>query len=481
MLRASLLRSSTLRFALICIALFSGGVFALFGYVYWSTASFVQAWSDRAIAAEYAVLLQDYDRGGHDALAASISWRIAERRQERYLLADDSFARVVGDLDAWPKLGRDGAGFMDFTGAAADPQSRPPNIRAKFGALPDGYHLLVGHNTDELGQLVAAIKTSFVGAIVLMFTLAGAASLSVSRRTVGRIEAINATTREIMRSGLSSRIPVRGTKDEWDQLSENLNSMLDRIEKLMQEIKQVSDNIAHDLRTPLSRMRGHLERASRQGRDADAAQALVRDTISELDSVLMLFSAILRIARLEAHEGAGAFRMIDLSKIASEVAELFDAAAEAKGGHVELVAVRPVWTTGDRDLLFDALANLVDNALKHGSGGGEVKIEVLRRGDCPVLSVCDHGPGIPADELKHVLKRFYRLERSRSAPGNGLGLSLVAAVAQLHGAELQMSGNRPGLRVELRFPPPKVATTAAPQYDPARAKPRRCEQGQPPV
>ncbi len=454
---ASLLRSSTLRFALICIALFSAGVFSLFGYVYWSTASFVRAWSDRAIAVEYAELRQAYDEGGRNALAAAITSRAAQRRLDRgtYLLADKSFTPIAGNLNDWPQLKGDGAGFANF--AAPRAQDRPPRIRAKFDALPNGDHLLVGRDIDELDQLVRTIETGFIGAIVLMFTLAGAASLSVSQRTVGRIEAINATSREIMRSGLSSRIPVRGTRDEWDQLSENLNSMLDRIEKLMQEIRQVSDNIAHDLRTPLSRMRGRLERASKQHLSGSDAQALVRDTIGELDGVLALFSAILRIARLEAHQGAAAFRTVDLAEIAAQIAELFDAAAEEKGGHVKLLGAQPVWVTGDRDLLFDAIANLVDNAIKHGGRDGQVAIEILSGAGGPILAVSDRGPGIPANEQKHVLKRFYRLERSRTAPGNGLGLSLVAAVAQLHDAEIVMTSNGQGLRVELRFPPSKIA------------------------
>ena len=203
-----------------------------------------------------------------------------------------------------------------------------------------------------------------------------------------------------MRSGLSSRIPLRGTRDEWDHLAENLNSMLDRIEELMEGIRQVSDNIAHDLRTPLSRVRGRLERASDAPLDADQSRQLISDTIGEIDRILALFSSILHIAQLEAHEGASAFQTVDLAEIAGQVAELFDAAAEEKGGHVTLVGARFLPVVGDRDLLFDALANLVDNAIKYGGGDGRVAIEIRREADGAIVVVSDRGPGIPRGGAK---------------------------------------------------------------------------------
>ncbi len=456
MLPISVLRSSTLRLALICIGLFGAGVFVLFGYVYWSTISFVRSQSDRIMESENATLRRAYDRGGGDSVIQGIRQRVGEPGpdQRAYLLADASFSLVAGNLNSWPKLAGDGEGFATFAAPVGNSQ-RASRIRGRYDTLPNGYHLLVGQNIDDRDGFVRTIEIGFVGAIVFVFTLAAAASMAISRRTIGRIEAINATSREIMQSGLNKRIPVRGTKDEWDHLCENLNSMLDRIEELMHGIRQVSDNIAHDLRTPLSRLRGRLERASKQRLSADESQAVMCDTIGELDGVLALFSAMLRIARLEANEGAAGFHAVDLTEIADQIAELLDAAAEEKGGHVKLVASQPVLVDGDRDLLFDAIANLVDNAVKHGGDDGEVTIEVKQGAEGPILAVRDRGPGIPADERKNVLKRFYRLERSRSTPGNGLGLSLVAAVAQLHGAQIAMASNEPGLRIELCFPTSK--------------------------
>jgi signal transduction histidine kinase len=260
------------------------------------------------------------------------------------------------------------------------------------------------------------------------------------------------TSRAIMESGLGRRIPIRGTQDEWDLLAQNLNSMLERIETLMAEVKQVSDNVAHDLRTPLARMRGRLEKASIAKNAPDHDQSLISETMADLDDVLRMFSSLMRISRIEAANQTTAFRIVNLGEIATEVAELFDAAAESKGGRVEVFGDKTARISADRDLLFDAISNLVDNAVKHGREDGLVSIRLDQKDGEAILSVSDNGPGIPLAEFEHVFKRFYRLERSRGMPGNGLGLSLVAAVARLHGASIRLVDNAPGLRVELRFP-----------------------------
>jgi signal transduction histidine kinase len=456
-LLAKTIRSSTFKLALICIGIFGAAVFALFGYVYWSTASYVRSRSDHAIAAEHVVLQKAYDSAGRRGLISTIEQRLAEERFEGglYLLVDPSFIPVAGNLEVWPSALRGSNGWDNFSApewkrGAAD----RPLLRATFETLHDGYHLLVGKDIDDLDEFVKKIEAALVGGIALIFVLAGVASVSVTRRTVGRIEAINATSRAIMQSGLGKRIPLRATRDEWDQLAENLNLMLDRIEALIGEVKQVTDNVAHDLRTPLARMRGRLERAYNRQRDGDYDQLLIGDTMADLDAVLRMFASLTRISQIEANDRTAAFPTVNLSGIASEVVELFDAAAEAKGGRLNAVGDQQVLVTGDRDLLFDAVANLIDNAIKHGREAGQVTVEVTQSDGSAVISVADNGPGIPADECQHVFKRFYRLERSRRTPGNGLGLSLVAAVARLHGASIEIVDNAPGLKFRLRFPLP---------------------------
>ena len=458
-LLAKTLRSSTFRLALICIAIFGAVVFVLIGYVYWSSASYVRSQSDHVIAAEHTILRDAYARAGRDGLIAAIRQRTTAEHFERafYLLADPSFAPLAGNFDLWPAALRntDAWNGLRTREWQADGIDRPM-LRAVFETLPNGDHLLVGKEIGDLDAFTGNIRMALAGGALLIVVLAAAMSVSVTRRTVGRIESINATSRTIMQSGLGTRIPLRGTRDEWDQVAENLNLMLDRIEALMGEVRQATDNVAHDLRTPLARMRGRLEKAYGRPRDNEFDQALIGDTMADLDAVLRIFSSLTRISQIEASDRKVAFRSVDLAEIAGKVVELFDAAAEDKQGRLRITGHQHVLVTGDGDLLFDALANLVDNAIKHGREGGEVVVDVGHHRDGAALSVADNGAGIPVNEHQHVFRRFYRLERSRSMPGNGLGLSLVAAVARLHGARIEMTDNLPGLKFRLLFSGPAI-------------------------
>jgi signal transduction histidine kinase len=435
---------------------FGAVVVGLFGYVYWSTTSFVLTRYDSAIEAEQALLRKAYDTGGRDHLIEVIKQREARSPIEGsiYLLTDGSFGTVAGNLERWPStLKREGK-WSEFSVQTANQGAKQsqPFFRATWKTLPDGFHLLVGRDISDLGRFGNAITWALFFVVLLILVLAVVASVIVTRRTVGRIESINATSRAIMVSGLGRRIPLRRTSDEWDHLAQNLNTMLERIEELMTEVKQVSDSVAHDLRTPLTRIRGRLEKAS-VDKNSDRDRCLIHETIADIDDVLRMFSSLMRISQIEATNQTDGFRTVNLLEIATEVAELFDAAAETKGGHVKVVShEKPVFTTADRDLLFDAIANLVENSLKHGRDGGLVIVSVDANDSEAVISVSDDGPGIPASEVDLVFRRFYRLERSRSTPGNGLGLSLVAAVARLHGARVTLCENSPGLSVKLHFP-----------------------------
>lgn len=450
-------RSSTLRLALVYVALFSAAIFGLLAYVYWSTFAYLERSAERSVTAERALLTQAYDRGGRGALIALIRQRVTDQRLDGwyYGLFDTSLAPITGNLPQWPNAtpvqnGRNSApGAFKTLSIAAGAARRA--IRATSLTLPNGDSLLLGREVDRLDAFAADTGTALAIAAALFLLLAAAAGISTARRSVSRIEAINATSRDIIRAGFERRVPLRGTGDEWDELAANLNAMLDRIEELVATNRQVSDNIAHDLRTPLTRIRSRLERTVTQALDIPAYRRLIENTIGELDGVLLTFASLLRISRIEASERGAGFVRLDLKMLAEEVVELFDAAAEEAGVRLALRDEGPGPIFGDRDLLFDAVANLVDNAIKHGGNGREVCVRIRNR-DAPILSVEDHGSGIPPEEAGQVFKRFYRLEGSRKRPGNGLGLSLVAAVAHLHGIQVRLLDNTPGLRVELCFP-----------------------------
>ena len=452
-LLAKTLASSTFKLALIGIAAFGLIASAIFLYVYFATASYVRGASDRAIRSEYLLLSNTYERSGRAGTIELIRQRMADKTlaDHVYILADSSLAILAGNLRQWPSAVASSSGWTEFRVTGSPEFARPPLVRGLVLTFPGGDRLLVGRDIADLESFTATIWTAAISAVALMFAVAVAASVLVTRRTVGRIEQINATSRAIMLGGPDKRIPLRGSHDEWDRVAENLNLMLDRIETLMGEVKQVSDNVAHDLRTPLTRMRGRLEKAYHSQRSAEHDQSLIGDTISDLDAVLRIFSSITRIAQIEAQARKGAFRNVNLVEIAGEVVELYDAAAEQNGTRLSLSGDREVLVTGDRDLLFDAIANLVDNAIKHGRPGGQVVVTSEYVDGSPVISIADDGPGIPADQHEHVFKRFYRLEQSRYSSGNGLGLSLVAAVARLHSARIEMLDNLPGLRLKLWF------------------------------
>lgn len=454
MLLAKTLTSSTFKQALIAIASFGVIVSAIFGYVYLSTVSYARVRSDRAIAAEYSIMLDAYARAGRAGLIDLIRRRMADGSlgDDVWLLVDSSSAVLAGNLKEWPATVEESSGWTEFRlPASSSNATGRPLVRAMLKTFPGNNRLLVGSDISDLDGFTSRIGTAVIAVGILLLGVAGLASVLVTRRTVGRIESINAISRDIMLAGLDKRIPLRGTNDEWDRVAENLNQMLNRIETLMGEIRQVSDNVAHDLRTPLTRMRGRLEKAFHADRKSEQDQALIGDTIADLDSVLRMFTSITRIAEIETQARKSGFRTVNLVEIASEVVELYDAAAEQDATRLTLVGGGEVPVIGDRDLLFDAIANLVDNAIKHGRAGGRVIVGCEMAEGSAVVSVADDGPGIPADQHEHVFKRFYRLEQGRYKPGNGLGLSLVAAVARLHGARIEMRDNAPGLLLKLSF------------------------------
>jgi len=290
----------------------------------------------------------------------------------------------------------------------------------------------------------------------------------MTRHMLRRVETVNRTSERIIHGDLSQRVPVSGSGDEFDQLAGNLNAMLDQIEHLMNGVRQVTDNIAHDLRTPLSRLRARVEVTLLEKPDALRYAEALRDTIAEADRLLGTFNALLSIAEAEAGSRRDAWGVVDLAEIARSVADLYEPVAEESGFRLLAAIDETLPVRGDRHLLSQALANLLDNALKYAQGG-DVSLSATAQGDSARIEVEDHGPGIPADRRDAVFDRFVRLERSRSTPGNGLGLSLVRAVTKLHAGQCWLEDNKPGLRVILTVPLARVER--APRLAEARPAP----------
>jgi signal transduction histidine kinase len=420
----------------------------------------MQAELDRSIMEDRAELISKFRSGGPESLkSALLRWTSGlEDDQKAYLYVDPSFRPLIGNLAQWPA----DLQVTDEQSRAIIIDVRAASARVAAVTLADGSHLLVGRTTDALRVFKRNMAIALIMALAFVCLLAAMASVSITRRTVGRIETINTTSRAIMDRGLSSRIPVRGTSDEWDQLAENLNSMLDRIEELVANIKRVSENVAHDLRTPLTRIRSRLETDYMKPEAHAIDRQVIGATISDLDDVLRMFASLMRISQIEAADRSSGFGYVNVVSIAREVAELFEPAAEEKDITIEVTGDTHLGVNGDRDLLFDALSNLVDNAIKYNKAGGRVSISAMRTDENTILSVADDGHGIPSADLPHVFKRFYRVEKSRGTQGHGLGLSLVAAVVAIHRARISLVDRRPGLEAKIEFPAPKVSVQMKP-------------------
>jgi signal transduction histidine kinase len=329
--------------------------------------------------------------------------------------------------------------------------------------LPDGFRLLVGRDISESEELVSVVQRALILTVALMIALGLLSWIFVSRRVLKRIDSMAETSRRIVAGDLSGRLEVTGTGDEFDRLAESLNTMLMRIEQLMLGLKQVSDNIAHDLKTPLTRMRSRLETALARGMGEAEYRDALQATIEEADQLIRTFNALLMIARVEAGSSNAEFGLFDASELARDVFELYEPVAQEAGVVLKLETDGPVMVHANRELISQALANLIDNAVKYADESAkrpEVVISVRREAGLVTLSVSDNGAGIAEADRGRVTERFVRLEESRSKPGAGLGLSLVSAVAQLHGGDLVLRDNKPGLAAVLQVPGSAVGNAA---------------------
>jgi len=458
---SKLLRSSTFRLAFIYMALFSASVLLLLGFIYWSTVSYMGQQTDAIIDAEISGLAERYRLTGLAGLTNLIGERLSRRPvgSSIYLLTDRAFDPLVGNLDRWPAAPETPDGWIDFRlEEVASTNSAVRRARARAFILRGGFHLLVGRDMRDLDTIRGLIIRTLVWGLAITVILALAGGVMMTRSMVRRIETINEASREIMTGDLSRRIPTTGTGDDFDQLTDNLNSMLDQIEMLMDDVRRVSDNIAHDLRTPLARLRHRLEELRLRNVDSEHSRMTVEQTILEADKLLATFNALLRIARVESDGYRAGFAQVDLASLLHDVAEFYEPLMEEKGQHLTKKLTADVSIHADRDLLFQAIANLLDNAIKFTPAGGGIELALSTERGATQIIVADSGPGIPSADHDKVFQRFYRLEASRTTPGSGLGLSLVAAVAKLHHMQVRLMDNHPGLRVVLNTAGAQAAT-----------------------
>lgn len=452
MLRGRFLRTSTFRLTLAYVGLFGVSVLALLAFIYWQTAQSISRQVDDTVTAEVDALTQHYRLEGLPGLIDLIGERTGPRNLNGalYLLTDAAYRPLAGNLAAWPAAADARGRWLVFPIAGDEAAFG----RAQATDLAGGHHLLVGRDTRALDHfqtlMIEAMAWAFVGTLLL----GGGGGYILSRRVLGRIDGITRGAERIMRGDIAHRIRREGSDDEYDRLADTLNTMLDRIEALMDGVRTVADSVAHDLRSPLTRMRADLEQAVLAGGSAETLRRTCESVMAEADTLLVTFNALLSIAEAEAGVGLAAPQAVDLTALVEDVRDLYEPLAEDAGLAMEMtVPAEPCVVTGSRELLFQALSNLVDNAIKYTPPPGRLAIVVAPdRGAGTVdLWVEDSGPGIPEADRRRVLDRFVRLDGSRTTPGNGLGLSLVAAIARLHDAPLALEEATTGLRVRLRL------------------------------
>ncbi len=452
-----LVKTHAFRLATLYFTVFAASMFGVLLFVYWSSADFVERQTQATLDAEIAGLAEQYAQRGLSGLIQIVAARSAGDRGDGmlYLVTNADGHPLAGNITGWPEGTPAAPGPVAFNVSIkikGETQKRP--AQGALIVIPDGYRLLVARDISDAALFRERIKTTLLwsGLVALIAGLIGGAVMS--RNLLRRVEQVNRTAERVMGGNLSDRVPLKGTRDEFDQLAANLNNMLDQIERLLAGMREVSDNIAHDLRTPLARLRARLELSLGVGPEDGAQTQAVRAAIDEADRLLATFNALLNIAEAESGARRNQAEPLDLAQTARAAAELYEPVAEEKGCALTLDVEPGIMIRGDRHLLSQAVANLLDNALKYG--GGEVLLSAHQRDGRAALEVSDTGPGIPEAEREAVFDRFVRLEPSRSTPGNGLGLSLVRAVARLHNGtvalgETHAGTGRPGLKVRLEF------------------------------
>lgn len=460
-----LFRTTPFRLTLLFLALFAAAASAFLAYIYLATAGEATRRTDQNITREMRSLVAAYDRAGIDAVNQSLIERAASERPFLYLLMKPDGTRISGSIAESPIEGGPTAApaRASFSVTDYDAQGRLVKHPARGfqERLSGGEILFVGADISEDQAYVVKIVRALWGAGALVIILGLVGGLLVSRNVSRSMGALNDVVAAVRNGDFGARASVRGARDEFDELSEGINEMLDRLERSMAGHRHSGDAIAHDLRSPLTRLRARLETAylDVEAGKGDAKEA-VAQALEDTDGVLKTFSAVLAIARLQAAGQAPDQTLFDPSELAADLADLYEPTCEDKGLDFGSELAADLQVRGNREFLAQALANLLDNAVKYTPAGGAIMLRVRRRSSGEIeFSVTDTGPGVPDEDRSRVVERFVRLENSRSEPGSGLGLSLVAAVAEAHGGRLELSEGPgkvgemgPGLRVALILP-----------------------------
>ncbi len=455
-----LFRTTTFRFSLIFLLFFGSAAVVAIGYIYWNAKVLLIQQLNQTVQAEIQGLAEQYQQGGMPLLTKTVAERSRIPGNSLYLVTDKNGRYLAGNLQVVTRTLWDVVGDVRFSyKRPAQGGKETRRAYAKTFRLPRGFRLLVGRDIEDRRVFDDVIGSVFWGlGLMTLFGLLG--GWLVSRNLLSKLDDVTSTSKSIMRGDLSERIPIRGSGDEFDRLSVNLNQMLDKIEQLMAGLREVSDNIAHDLKTPLSRMRNRIDAALQDPHSHESYKKTLEETFDDTDRLIKVFNALLSIARMESGSAPVNAEELDLSQVIQDVTELYEPVIEEHNIQLTTDFSDELSLSADRQLIGQAVANLIDNAVKYSNGllqddaktDLDLHIMTQKHNGYAEIIVSDHGPGIPEEDKERVLKRFVRLEKSRSLPGSGLGLSLVAAVAQLHDGHLKLEDNDPGLKAIIQLP-----------------------------
>lgn len=454
------------------VVIFSISTLIIFYFLYVFSTAYMQQQLEDSVDSEIQGLAEHYDKEGISGLEQVILYRVeryGRADNTLYLLVNHNTNPIVGNILEWPVNVKEKGKWIEFSLRSDNPNDDPYLAQAKIFKLPKPedperpYGLLVGKIVQPLVNIKKSIQAAIAWGIVVMVLLSALGGVLFGRKAAKKIARINQTTTSIMSGNMSERVPLSQEADDLDQVAANLNVMLDQIETLMEDIRRVSDNIAHDLRTPLSRLRYRLEE-SLQKADSEVAENLEK-SIQEADSLLATFNALLRIAKIEAGQVETGFSKISISALLEDIVDFYEPLAEEK--HQTLAAsIEPnVASFGDRNLLFQAFANILENAIKYSPEHGLVSIKLSTTSDQVEVIIADNGPGVPDSEKEGIFVRFHRLDQSRNSPGSGLGLSMAKAIVTLHKGSITPLDNAPGLQMVMSFPFATTKSSTSPQGD----------------